>query len=380
MFASVARRDGGSVVVRRGVALHRMLRPRILLLVSLALLLVAACSPSTAAPQPPAAAPAVADPVAAPAAPAATDAAASSVGPGSLDVLLTAPKFAPPTTAAVAPGETTTTTKPPDPYKTGPRPSSPVITPPPPLPPGDGTVYAVGDSVLLGANNYLPQTLGGWDLRLDAKVGRHMNEGIDLIRENRGSIGQAAVVLLGHNDGGGSSVYGQLDLIMSYLRKTQRVVFVTIKEWQPGHATTNRAIRALPKTYPNVVVADWAAVLDANPQFLVDNVHPNSAGQIALANLIAVMLGPCRRDGSTVPPLKILPIPDGVDIPKTTIPGATEPTKSATTTSSTVVVETTTTSSAPPPTTSTTSVATTTTGATTTLPPPASTTTTAPPR
>jgi len=350
-----------------------MLRPRILLLVSLALLLVAGCSPSTAAPQPPNIDSGPAGSTGAPPAPSA-DVAASSAGPGSLDLLLTAPRFAPTTTATVAPGETTTTTKPPDPYKTGPRASSPVITPPPPLPPGDGTVYAVGDSVLLGANNYLPQTLGGWDLRLDAKVGRHMNEGIDLIRENRGSIGQAAVILLGHNDGGGSSVYGQLDLIMSYLRKTQRVVFVTIKEWQPGHATTNRAIRALPKTYPNVVVADWAAVLDANPQFLVDNVHPNSAGQIALANLIAIMLGPCRRDGSTVPPLKILPIPDGVDIPKTSIPGATEPPKSSTTSSSSVAVETTTTSSAPLPTTTTT-LPTTTTGATTTVPPPASTTT-----
>lgn len=331
--------------------------PRRLLLL-LAILLVAGCAASTAAPQPPIAADAGADAaVDTAAAPAAVaTAAASSVGPGSLDLLLTAPKVATTTTAPPAPGETTTTTKPPAPYKTGPRASSPVITPPPPLPPGDGTVYAVGDSVLLGANNYLPQTVGGWDLRLDAKVGRHMSEGIDLIRENRGSIGQAAVILLGHNDGGGSSVYGQLDLIMSYLRKTQRVVFVTIKEWQPGHATINRAIRALPKTYPNVVVADWAAVLDANPQFLVDNVHPNSAGQIALANLIAIMLGPCRRDGSTVPPLKILPIPDGVDLPKTTIPGATVPVGSTTTTPSpTTEVPSSTTSTAPPASTSTTS-------------------------
>ena len=49
------------------------------------------------------------------------DLASSSAGPGSLDLLLTAPKFAPPTTAAPVPGETTTTTTPPDPYKTGPH-------------------------------------------------------------------------------------------------------------------------------------------------------------------------------------------------------------------------------------------------------------------
>ena len=163
-------------------------------------------------------------------------------------------------------------------------------------------------------------------------------------------------MLLGHNDSGGSSIYGQLDLIMSYLRKTERVVFVTIKEWQPGHATTNRAIRALPKTYPNVVVADWSAVLDANPQFLVDNVHPNSAGQIALANLIAIMLGPCRRDGSTVPPLKILPIPDGVDLfPEAPIPGITVPGGSTTTVPVTTTEPATTTTTGPPVSTTTTS-------------------------
>ena len=163
-----------------------------------------------------------------------------------------------------------------------------------------------------------------------------MNEGIDLIRQNRSSIGQAVIVLLGHNDGGGSSVYGQLDLIMSYLRTTPHVsVRHDPGVASPGHATTNKAIRALPKTYPNVVVADWAAVLDANPQFLVDHVHPNGAGQVALANLIAIMLGPCRRDGSTVPPLKILPIPDGIDIPKTPIPGVTVPTGSTSTTPNT---------------------------------------------
>src|SRR4051794_33533274 len=137
MFAVMTRRDGGCTAVRPRGAFHRMLRPRILLLVSLALILLAGCATSTAAPQQPIVADAPGASFAATAAPVGADAAASSAGPGSLDLLLTAPKFAPPTTAAVAPGETTTTTTPPDPYKTGPRANSPVVIPPPPLPPGD---------------------------------------------------------------------------------------------------------------------------------------------------------------------------------------------------------------------------------------------------
>ena len=94
------------------------------------------------------------------------------------------------------------------------------------------------------------------------------------------------------------------------LRNVPRVVFVTVAEWSPAQPEVNRAIRALPAFYPNVVVADWAAVSAANPPFLVsDNVHLSRSGNIALANLIAVMLGPANKDGSTVAPPRILAIP-----------------------------------------------------------------------
>lgn len=326
--------------------------------------LLAGCGASTAAPRP-----IVADGGdAASVTEVQTDAAgtSSAAGPGSLAQLLTAPRPVALPPAAVPTGPPA---PPPDPYKTGPRPESPVIIPPPPLGPGDGTVYAVGDSVLLGTKDYLTQTVGGWDLRFDGKVGRRFPEGIDLIRGNRDSIGQAVVVLLGHNYGGGGQVYGYLDEIMSVLRTTPRVVFVTVKEWNPAIPEVNRAIRALPATYPNVVVADWSGVVNANPQFLVDNVHLNAAGSIALANLIAVMLGPANKNGTTVPPLKILPIPDGgsstPSTPVTTAaPGATTTTSSSTTTTS--APATTTTTVAPP-------------SSTTTSTAPAVTTSTAPP-
>ena len=269
--------------------------------------------------------------------------AASAAGPGALAQLLTAPR---PTAA------TTTTTNPavpppppPEPYKTGPRGESPVITPPASLGPGDGTVYAVGDSVLLGTQGYLNQTVGGWDLRMDAVVGRRFPEGIDVLRQNRASIGQAAIILLGNNYGGGGQVYGYLDEIMAMMRSVDRVVFVTVREWSYAQPEVNRAIRALPKSYPNVVVADWSSVVDANPEFLVDNVHLNSAGDTALANLIAVMLGPANPNGKKVAPPKILPIPP-VGPPKSSTPSSSSSsTSTSSTTSSTSPASSSTTSS-----------------------------------
>lgn len=254
------------------------------------------------------------------------------------------------------------------PYTTGPRPGSPVVVPPPALPPGDGTVYAVGDSVLLGAANYLPTTLTGWDVRIDGRVGRRMPEGLSIVQENRASLGQVAVVVLGHNYGGGGSFSGLLDQLLFELRRVQRVVLVTVAEWSPAQLEVNRAIWASTFRYGNVVVADWAGTVAANPQFLVsDRVHPNSAGQVALANLIAVLVGPAPpREGVIPPPPKILPIPDvatpsptlppGVSTTTSTapsgtsVPGTTEPPGSTTTTAPTTVPppDSTTTTSGPP--------------------------------
>jgi hypothetical protein len=250
------------------------------------------------------------------------------------------------------------------PYKSGPAPDSPVIIPPPAVGPGDGTVYAVGDSVLLGTEDYLSQTVGGWDLRLDARVSRRFPEGLDLIEANRDRLGQAVVICLGHNYGGGGYVYGYLDELMSQLRNVERVVFVTVAEWSPAQPEVNRAIRALPAFYPNVVVADWSAVSAANPPFLVsDGVHLSRSGNIALANLIAVMLGPANRDGTTVAPPRILDIPvEG---------GPSTPTSTSSTTSST-----TSTTAAPSTTTTTVGSTTTTVDSTTTTDAPTTTVTT----
>ncbi len=344
------------------------MRPRLLLLPVLVLLVFGfgACGVSTASPPDAGGDLAVPDPASPPGLEPQTQMASSAVGADQLAQLLTAPR--PVVATTLAPGEAPPPTEPPAaPYRTGTQPDSPVVVPPPALPPGDGTVYAVGDSVLLGTQDYLGTTLGGWDLRLDARVGRAFPEGIDIIRENHASLGQAAIIVLGHNYWGGGKVYGYLDEIMAEMRSVQRVVVVTVAEWSPAQPEVNRAIRALPQTYPNVVVADWQAVLAANPQFLSpDHVHPTRGGDVALANLIAIMLGPARPNGRTVPPPKILRIPDDPTAPTPSPAGSGTTTSStsttvadpvATTTTSVVAPTTTSTTAAPQPTTTTTTAA-----------------------
>jgi lysophospholipase L1-like esterase len=223
------------------------------------------------------------------------------------------------------------------PYKTGPTGESPVVTPPGALGPGDGTVYAVGDSVLLGTERWLGSTLGGWDLRLDARVSRRFPEGLDILRKNQASVGQVVVICLGHNYGGGGFAQSYVDEAIALSSRAQRIVFVTQTEWTPAQAEVNRAIYTAAARNPKVVVAPWAETIKANPQFLVDNVHPNTGGAVALANLVAVMVGPApARTGQAPPRPVILPIPnDPRPTPTPTAPPIGPPTTppSVTTTS-----------------------------------------------
>lgn len=214
------------------------------------------------------------------------------------------------------------------PYKTGPNEASPVVIPPPALGAGDGTIFAEGDSVLLGTENVLPRTTAGWDLRMDARVGRTFPEGIASLRANRASIGQVLVVCLGHNYGGGGHAGRYIDEVMALASNAQRVVFVTQAEWSPPQIEVNREIYAAAQRHPKIVVAPWSETLKANPDFLADHVHPNASGRIALANLIAIMVGPVPpSDGNPKPPRPvILPIP--------TSPPTTSTTRSTTTTTS----------------------------------------------
>src|SRR5205814_800253 len=105
------------------------------------------------------------------------------------------------------------------------------------------------------------QVLDGWDVRIDAKVGRRFPEGIDILRMNQASIPQVVVICLGHNYGGGGSSYGYIDDIMALTARAERVVFITQTEWSPPQVEVNRAIYAAAARYPKIVVAPWAETI-----------------------------------------------------------------------------------------------------------------------
>lgn len=153
--------------------------------------------------------------------------------------------------------------------------SKPVLT---------GPVYAIGDSVLLGAKSCLT----GTDVRVRAKENRRMKDGAARIEKKAaaGNLPPRVVVALGTN---GPFGYKALDRIMRASGPQRSVYWVTAElpeiDRYAYEDKVNKRLRSMPGRWPNAHVIDWnASVL---PEGLYpDGIHLNPAGCQAYANLI----------------------------------------------------------------------------------------------
>jgi len=160
-----------------------------------------------------------------------------------------------------------------------------------PLPPGDNSVYILGDSVILGTQYVIDSALAGWKVTLDAKVSRRMDQGLDIVGSKGGALGRVVVVHLCTNWFGGD--YGAVaDELIGMLNGVDRIIWVTCVPWVGEINAANEAITALPGRYPNVAAVDWAAVAGTPGFTSGDGLHLQGAGQNALADLVARAIGP----------------------------------------------------------------------------------------
>ena len=164
------------------------------------------------------------------------------------------------------------------------------------LSPGASTIYVLGDSVMLGTKAQMPVALDGWNLTFDSKESRRIDQGTDIVIEHKGAMGRVLVVHLCTNWGSGD--YGAAaDRLMAELHGVQRVVWVTCTPWTGQVGEADAAIRALPERYPNVLVADWAAISKTPGYTYDDTLHLRTEGAVALAALVRSVVGPAPLPG-----------------------------------------------------------------------------------
>jgi len=148
----------------------------------------------------------------------------------------------------------------------------------------EGPVYAIGDSVMLGARSCLT----GTDVRVHALENRTMREGAERIeiRASKDRLPPRVVVALGTN---GPFGYKVLDRIMRAAGPDRAVYWMTIElpevDRYAFEDAVNQRLRSMPGRWPNAHVIDWNASVLAEGLY-PDGIHLNPAGCQAYANLI----------------------------------------------------------------------------------------------
>ena len=150
-----------------------------------------------------------------------------------------------------------------------------------------GGVTAVGDSVMLDAAPDLEGDIPG--IAVNAAVSRQWAGGEAVVQQlkSTGQLGAVVVIALGTN---GPITTADFDTMMGLLSGADRVVFVTVHVDRPWQGQVNAVLTAGVPRYPTAVLADWASLAAAHPEwFYTDGTHLpiGGPGAQALAALIA---------------------------------------------------------------------------------------------
>jgi hypothetical protein len=153
-----------------------------------------------------------------------------------------------------------------------------------------GRVTAVGDSVMLDYQTPLESDIPGVDI--EAAVSRQWGAGEELLAElkSEGQLGAEVIVALGSN---GPITEADFNTMMATLQGASRIVFVNVHVDRPWQDPNNAVLAQGAAQYSRVVIADWATLADANPQwFGGDGTHLaiNGPGAVTLASLITTTL------------------------------------------------------------------------------------------
>jgi hypothetical protein len=146
-------------------------------------------------------------------------------------------------------------------------------------------VLAIGDSVLLGAREVLPQVLPR--VGIDAAISRQAEDVFARVLEHKaaGTLARVVVIHVGTN---GYVKQADLRGLLAQLADSDRVVVVNTrvpKAWQDG---SNNNIRVVTEEFPrHVRLADWYTASAGHPEYFVaDGVHLTPVGMRAYATVI----------------------------------------------------------------------------------------------
>ncbi len=153
----------------------------------------------------------------------------------------------------------------------------------------NGTLSAIGDSVMLGARSTIYDVIPG--AKVDAAVSRMPGAFVGRIKKLAGKNKLADTVVL-HPTTNGLLTEDMLRSMLNRLEDYPRVVVVNAAVPRNWERPNNKVIDSVVPDYPNAVIADWNSAADGHPEYFVsDGIHLTGPGARAYAKLIKKTAG-----------------------------------------------------------------------------------------
>ena len=146
------------------------------------------------------------------------------------------------------------------------------------------TAFMVGDSILDGGRDAVVNGLQGWDVTIDALIGRGSVGGITPV-ESLAETPNVIVVELGVNDVSDTSFTANADRVLAAAQDADLVVWVTAHGPEPVTDQVDRTIVRAVGGLRNGAILDWNRLVP--PDLLgSDGVHPTTGQEDLLASFL----------------------------------------------------------------------------------------------
>ena len=167
----------------------------------------------------------------------------------------------------------------------------------------------IGDSILAAVSrrytNLACQQLTplGWEVSIEAEVGRAVEFGPRVLSAKMDETWHAAVVFLGTNYWRDQDRY-EADLVKTLDRLEPRpTVLLSVTEWRSDQREVNDVIADQVLSRDNVWFVDWKSISETPGVLSSDGIHPSDEGNELLVEVLAEVLGraPGDEKGSCLP-------------------------------------------------------------------------------
>lgn len=183
----------------------------------------------------------------------------------------------------------------------------------------------IGDSIFAAVSrrytNLACQRLTplGWQVSIEAEVGRAVEFGPRVLSAKLDETWHAAVVFLGTNYWRDQDRY-EADLVKTLDRLEPRpTVLLSVTEWGSDQRKVNEVIADQVLNRDNVWFVDWKSISETPGVLSLDGIHPSDEGNDLLVSTLAAVLGraPGGEKGSCLPSefSDDMRLPDGYEGP-----------------------------------------------------------------